>query len=219
MNYTDLTTLSINQLGDNPTSPQRWTAGEVEFAVNATIKKLGSYLGPWYRETTINATDATDTYALSNDTADVVKITTDASKSMVARVSYGDLPIDGITGEPSIFALLESGPTVTNSKAIVFYPQPDQDYDYVVTETYQPQADTSDVTPLPIPLDMEDVAVWYTCYYLAMKSTTSSSSEDASRFLKLAKEALAEMSEYRINAEAKWGRGYFQPSVTSEVYY
>lgn len=219
MDYSDLTTLALNTLGDNPTTPKRWTAGEVEFAVNRTIKKLGTYLGPWLRETTLNVTDASDTYTLSNDTADVFKVAADESKSLVARVADYQLPTDGSTGQPQIFAVLESGPTVTTSKAVVFYPAPDQDYTYIVTESYQPKADTSDTNPLPIPLDMEDVAVYFTCYYLSMKSTTSSSTEDASRFLKLAKDSLAQMSTFRINAEQMWGRGYFGRNVTSEVYY
>jgi hypothetical protein len=219
MNYSDLKTEAISQLGDNPTTPQRWTATEVERAVNNAIKKMGTYLGPWYRETTLNVTDASDTYALSNDTTDVMKIAADESKRNVARVSYAQLPTDGIEGQPQVFALLESGPTVTTSKAVVFYPAPDQNYTYIVTEQYQPKADTTDTNPIPVPLDIEDALIYYTCYYLSMKATTSSSTEDASRFLKLAKESLAEMSEWRINSEMKWGRGYFNGAVTSEVYY
>ena len=120
MNYSDLKTEAISQLGDNPTTPQRWNATEVERAVNNAIKRMGTYLGPWYRETTLNVTDASDTYALSNDTTDVMKIAADESKSNVARVSYAQLPTDGIEGQPQVFALLESGPTVTTSKAVVF---------------------------------------------------------------------------------------------------
>ena len=219
MNYSDLKTEALSQLGDNPTSPRRWTELEVERAVNNAIKKMGTYLGPWYRETILNVTDASDTYGLSNDTADVVKISADESKRTVPRVSYAQLPTDGIEGQPEVFALLESGPTVTTSKAVVFYPAPDKNYTYIVTERYQPKADTTDVAPIPVPLDIEDALIYYTCYYLSMKSTTSSSTEDSSRFLKLAKESLAEMSELRINAEEKGGRGYFDGSVASEVYY
>jgi len=65
------------------------------------------------------------------------------------------------------------------------------------------------VLEIPVPLDIEDALVYYTCYFLAMKSTVMSSSEDAGKYLKLAKDALSDVSEMTVNYEARWGRGYF----------
>jgi len=209
MDYSDLTTLALNIMGDDPTTPKRWTAGEVEFAVNQSIKRLGTRLTPWTRETTVNVTDASDTYTLSNDTADVFKISSEESMKKLGRVAPQALPTDGGTGEPSVFAVLDSGPTVTTSKALVFYPAPEQNYTYIVTESYQPKADTTDTLPLPFPFDAEDAITHFTCYYLSMKPTASSSESDSQRYLKLAMDSLAQMSQWAINAEEKWGRGYF----------
>jgi len=209
MDYSDLTTLALNIMGDDPTTPKRWTAGEVEFAVNQSIKRLGTRLTPWTRETTVNVTDASDTYTLSNDTADVFKISSEESMKKLGRVAPQALPTDGGTGEPSAFAVLDSGPTVTTSKALVFYPAPEQNYTYIVTESYQPKADTTDTLPLPFPLEAEDAITHLTCYYLSMKPTASSSESDSQRYLKLALDSMAQMSQWAINAEEKWGRGYF----------
>ena len=207
MNYSELTSLSLNLLGENPSSLIRWTDDEVEFAVNNSLKKVSSYMGPWYRETVINATDATDTYSLSNDTTNVVKL--EISGTLLQRTEYGNLPTDGKTGSPYVFALMQSGPTVTQNKAIVLYPAPDGDYDYIATEQYQAKADTTDVLDIPVSLDIEDALVYYTCYFLSMKSSVSSSSEEAGKYLKLAKDALLEASEMTVNYESHWGRGYF----------
>jgi len=213
MNYTDLKALVLPTLGASVSNPKRWSAAEIEFASNQALKRLATYLTSWTRETAVSVTDASDTYQLSADTLDVWKVAVDSSNSYLPRTSVASLPTDGRIGAAEMFAIMDSGPTVTTSKAIVFYPAPGADKDYVVTEVYQAVVDTTDTLDIPIPLTLEDPLVYLTCYYLSSKMTVDKGNTDRQTYLQMALDALGQLSAISMNAEAMNGRGYFDNSL------
>lgn len=210
MDYTELITLVAAQLGENPTTPIRWSTTEFEFAANEALKKISGYFGDWVKETTLNLTDVTDTYDLPGDLVRVTRWSYTDDSHVYYVTDRGSLPTDGREGQPEWAAFERSSASTPGSRAMVFYPYPDNDYDVIVTYQYLPTVDKdSPSTVIPIGIDLEYPLVMLTCHYLSSKSTVEKNQFDQENYYMLAMKSLTTTVALDVNDEYKGRKGYF----------
>jgi hypothetical protein len=202
MTFQELINEVAAMLGENPTTPMRWTLGEFQRASNEALKKLTGYFGDWVAEESLSLTSATDTYELPEDLRAVVSWSFEDSDIKQLITSRESLPTDGKTGCPSVMAQDRTSLASPGRRSAVFYPAPDVDYEVIVTYQYLPTLDINELgAVVPVGIDLEYPLILLTCHYLASKSTVEKNDKDQQNYLKLAMSSISTTVALEVNKE------------------
>ena len=186
--------------------------------MNEAIQWVAGHFGGWVTETSgAQLTVASDIYALPAGVLRVndvrLKKTTDTywPTSSLPQQQLEFLQIDGLTGQPTMWALKSSASASSlNTLGLVFYKYPDATYDIRVGYNYTPvMSQSSTGATVPVPSHYEPALRYMLCAKLMSKSSVNKKGQrDSAYYEGLAIRAMGQPILNDVNRSARNTRGY-----------